>query len=226
AAGGVGDVFPDQRIFDPGFPSRRDRLAKIADRKLVEHYTESINIRRRGRRLPREHFRGQVHERPSQGRSARIAGLGDTQVRDAQGREPRRLDQRRAAKVGDFGQPAAMGRRLHQNIAWFQVLVQYAGGVRGRYRPGDIGEQVQPNPQRNPGQSSLALGPLREVWTPILAFEEERVSVESEYRSEEHTSELQSRGHLVCRLLLEKKKKILLLYDECHVVWVLRCAYS
>src|SRR5690625_6796579 len=29
-------------------------------------------------------------------------------------------------------------------------------------------------------------------------------------RSEEHTSELQSRGHLVCRLLLEKKK---LIYD-------------
>src|SRR5437870_10029534 len=26
------------------------------------------------------------------------------------------------------------------------------------------------------------------------------------HRSEEHTSELQSRGHLVCRLLLEKKK--------------------
>src|SRR5690625_6741342 len=26
-------------------------------------------------------------------------------------------------------------------------------------------------------------------------------------RSEEHTSELQSRGHLVCRLLLEEKKK-------------------
>src|SRR5690625_5308476 len=27
-------------------------------------------------------------------------------------------------------------------------------------------------------------------------------------RSEEHTSELQSRGHLVCRLLLEKKNNI------------------
>src|SRR5690625_5533752 len=27
------------------------------------------------------------------------------------------------------------------------------------------------------------------------------------FRSEEHTSELQSRGHLVCRLLLEKKNK-------------------
>src|SRR5436309_11560208 len=31
----------------------------------------------------------------------------------------------------------------------------------------------------------------------------------SELRSEEHTSELQSRENLVCRLLLEKKKKLL-----------------
>src|SRR5258708_26721063 len=31
--------------------------------------------------------------------------------------------------------------------------------------------------------------------------------VEIEHRSEEHTSELQSPDHLVCRLLLEKKKK-------------------
>src|SRR5690625_6858090 len=30
----------------------------------------------------------------------------------------------------------------------------------------------------------------------------------SAIRSEEHTSELQSRGHLVCRLLLEKKKSV------------------
>src|SRR2546430_9029573 len=29
----------------------------------------------------------------------------------------------------------------------------------------------------------------------------------AEYRSEEHTSELQSQSNLVCRLLLEKKKK-------------------
>src|SRR2546427_4526808 len=29
------------------------------------------------------------------------------------------------------------------------------------------------------------------------------------YRSEEHTSELQSQSNLVCRLLLEKKKKII-----------------
>src|SRR3712207_8931724 len=35
------------------------------------------------------------------------------------------------------------------------------------------------------------------------------------FRSEEHTSELQSRQYLVCRLLLEKKKKIeAVIFDE------------
>src|SRR5699024_12501695 len=34
------------------------------------------------------------------------------------------------------------------------------------------------------------------------------------YRSEEHTSELQSRFDLVCRLLLEKKKRINLIYKH------------
>src|SRR2546422_5775882 len=34
-------------------------------------------------------------------------------------------------------------------------------------------------------------------------------------RSEEHTSELQSRLHLVCRLLLEKKKEIIRIH-RCH----------
>src|SRR5207253_4250334 len=33
-------------------------------------------------------------------------------------------------------------------------------------------------------------------------------------RSEEHTSELQSRGHLVCRLLLEKKKTTQVVYGQ------------
>src|SRR2546422_6713503 len=37
-------------------------------------------------------------------------------------------------------------------------------------------------------------------------------------RSEEHTSELQSRLHLVCRLLLEKKKKIYKYSKSQHIV--------
>src|SRR5690625_5330608 len=43
-----------------------------------------------------------------------------------------------------------------------------------------------------------------EEYEPTRAAREIEHFVE-ELRSEEHTSELQSRGHLVCRLLLEKK---------------------
>src|SRR3712207_7499304 len=39
-----------------------------------------------------------------------------------------------------------------------------------------------------------------------VALHDERVGA-ADRRSEEHTSELQSRQYLVCRLLLEKKKK-------------------
>src|SRR5258705_7993497 len=42
-------------------------------------------------------------------------------------------------------------------------------------------------------------------------------------RSEEHTSELQSLRHLVCRLLLEKKKKILEVGVVAFCIRTLRC---
>src|SRR5690625_6878773 len=40
----------------------------------------------------------------------------------------------------------------------------------------------------------------------VRLISEKKGEPEFMLRSEEHTSELQSRGHLVCRLLLEKKK--------------------
>src|SRR5205085_4868301 len=43
--------------------------------------------------------------------------------------------------------------------------------------------------------------------TRVSARQTERDIREKEKRSEEHTSELQSQSNLVCRLLLEKKKK-------------------
>src|SRR5947208_6868460 len=46
---------------------------------------------------------------------------------------------------------------------------------------------------------------LEEADRPWTNFEEER-QFSGRKRSEEHTSELQSPDHLVCRLLLEKKK--------------------
>src|SRR5690606_27750345 len=47
---------------------------------------------------------------------------------------------------------------------------------------------------------------LQRLAVPIVFDHLARVPPESVHRSEEHTSELQSRENLVCRLLLEKKK--------------------
>src|SRR2546427_7724407 len=43
--------------------------------------------------------------------------------------------------------------------------------------------------------------PVTDTWTTLTSMPTARA------RSEEHTSELQSQSNLVCRLLLEKKKK-------------------
>src|SRR2546422_8495505 len=63
-------------------------------------------------------------------------------------------------------------------------------------------------------------------WSRTIVMPTERLAVESTvicvepwayppvHRSEEHTSELQSRLHLVCRLLLEKKKQNQITYDN------------
>src|SRR5690625_6420349 len=43
--------------------------------------------------------------------------------------------------------------------------------------------------------------------TTLRVRDNKTLITDGPFRSEEHTSELQSRGHLVCRLLLEKKNK-------------------
>src|SRR5689334_23847406 len=45
------------------------------------------------------------------------------------------------------------------------------------------------------------------------------------HRSEEHTSELQSQFHLVCRLLLEKKKKKINTLSFCFIIFYFVCIY-
>src|SRR2546422_8301941 len=53
---------------------------------------------------------------------------------------------------------------------------------------------------------SAAFSAVRVRFLPRLdALDDEEVLARPNQRSEEHTSELQSRLHLVCRLLLEKK---------------------
>src|SRR2546422_5083453 len=62
---------------------------------------------------------------------------------------------------------------------------------------------VIPGGRRVSGSARRRRGPVSSPW-PRQRFP---LAQGSRVRSEEHTSELQSRLHLVCRLLLEKKKK-------------------
>src|SRR2546429_6052435 len=70
---------------------------------------------------------------------------------------------------------------------------------------------VSTTPLMVEGELIGAVATLRDITEPRRA-QETLARSEARYRnlferSEEHTSELQSRLHLVCRLLLEKKKK-------------------
>src|SRR2546422_6493369 len=65
-----------------------------------------------------------------------------------------------------------------------------------------------PSPRRECGGRALET-PIIEAFGKRLAERERgELGVLALGRSEEHTSELQSRLHLVCRLLLEKKKNV------------------
>src|SRR2546422_11472244 len=73
-----------------------------------------------------------------------------------------------------------------------------AGGLHGTFR--EVLEILHPSfpPLESRLAAFLSKAPCAVGW---------RDSPARQTRSEEHTSELQSRLHLVCRLLLEKKKK-------------------
>src|SRR2546422_6405770 len=68
--------------------------------------------------------------------------------------------------------------------------------VRFTSRSGSVSSATSPPSSRDAIRSSRPTSVLGGVG-----------AVNTSWRSEEHTSELQSRLHLVCRLLLEKKKK-------------------
>src|SRR5205823_10649501 len=78
---------------------------------------------------------------------------------------------------------------------------------------------ARPSPQPRKFPAAPEFSPLPGL-TPILTFG----SVIAR-RSEEHTSELQSLAYLVCRLLLEKKKNVVLIsYEQLQQVYVYRHA--
>src|SRR6266436_7605724 len=94
-------------------------------------------------------------------------------------------------------------------------LVTNMEGLLHELQAGDLVPPRQIRNHRLDGWITLHSVDIRQDWRlPIVRlqalglFEHRQLfKMPREVRSEEHTSELQSRLHLVCRLLLEKKKK-------------------
>src|SRR3989442_8216930 len=87
------------------------------------------------------------------------------------------------------------------DVRWSHVQ---PAGVGSHTAPGFLRDPAVPAPdeqERVPSLDSHLIEHEQVDRAPLAQHFEGRV------RSEEHTSELQSRPHLVCRLLLEKKKK-------------------
>src|SRR5256885_3368274 len=77
------------------------------------------------------------------------------------------------------------------------------------FRSGSLAQEIMPH-ERGTKTFSLKFfhhEPVTDGGREPLRFEKEHSSNFAVLRSEEHTSELQSPCNLVCRLLLEKKKK-------------------
>src|SRR5437870_6669900 len=94
---------------------------------------------------------------------------------------------------------AALNRQGRRRRISVTDLVNPRQAFFQRARP-----DIQPDPERK--QAMLAGTGFHEVFGRAVSTEEFVEQFVETARSEEHTSELQSRGHLVCRLLLEKKK--------------------
>src|SRR2546427_4608178 len=89
-------------------------------------------------------------------------------------------------------------------VTGVQTCALPISGRRGARRQ-DREEQPPPTSPTSPNLPQPCRSHLNTIHsTPIVAAS----TTESTMRSEEHTSELQSQSNLVCRLLLEKKKKI------------------
>src|SRR5207253_7395237 len=70
-----------------------------------------------------------------------------------------------------------------------------------------LGCSIAPLFAQEPGQRTFAsTEEASRALFHAMQLQDEQAPLSILGRSEEHTSELQSRGHLVCRLLLEKKK--------------------
>src|SRR5690554_7586770 len=93
------------------------------------------------------------------------------------------------------GRPMQKGQVLCQQGDTFQSVYAVRTGALKTYTLASNGEE------------QITGFHLASELVGLAGYDNEIYPLTAKARSEEHTSELQSRPHLVCRLLLEKKKK-------------------
>src|SRR5207253_8185550 len=119
--------------------------------------------------------------------------------------------------AGKMGTTSKIGCVPSRNSFCVTRNCELLGATRGKTWP--TSDPLQRNGLRGCGGGMLNLesgvrielfyedAPARAIRATVSRLLTDRdEGMGTEVRSEEHTSELQSRGHLVCRLLLEKKK--------------------
>src|SRR5258708_40940 len=99
-------------------------------------------------------------------------------------------------------QPIPTYRKLPASL-WTPQLRSIDGGKRRPQGVPGIAQDACSNPLTTHSLAPALIAPLAETGKI-----RKRARPTQRHRSEEHTSELQSPDHLVCRLLLEKKKNI------------------
>src|SRR5690625_851075 len=104
--------------------------------------------------------------------------------------------------MAEYAQPLP-GVTPHQTLGVVEAVF-----VRVLSAPGAADEQVIPARLKNFLSAGVNRIPLLGNLVRFHYVRTQQRGGGKQQRSEEHTSELQSRGHLVCRLLLEKKKNI------------------
>src|SRR5690554_5646445 len=155
----------------------RMRIGIVEDGRLVEYYLEHDE---------EEHLQGNVYkgrvENILPGMEAAFVDIG--------------IDRNAFLFLPDLKSEKERAKLKVGDSLMVQVAKEGDGGKGPRITP-DIGL-----PGRYlvlmPGQNQTGV-------SRRIGQEEERARLKELVRSEEHTSELQSRPHLVCRLLLEKK---------------------
>src|SRR5690554_7359617 len=112
-------------------------------------------------------------------------------------------------RVAGLDEMSAILEENRHNLEVFAQVIEHHGGMNDLL----VAARELATTGRALGQQVLqarqqASGQLDELALAFVANEDRRMEhAIDRTRSEEHTSELQSRPHLVCRLLLEKKKK-------------------